>query len=229
MSSNEGNTKWTLYLQIATLVVLILTTIFSHFSQKSLIEHKAEIEKKEPSIFGTVVHAFLPEEYAKNKTVTLTNVLVKDGDKILGETMYLEDHLVNYPVLIAVQIQNAGNLTAKDLVIEITTPAGSLMRGNMENLQYAYADCSHNDGKDHFRLSVKCQSLNQGETKIFNLLWVPDFFSKRIDDFSLVKRFSTEVKTDDFVNVNVYSNNSPKGVILKGSIHLEMELGKTNK
>jgi len=218
MPSKDKNTKWTLYLQVATLIVLILTTIFNHYSQKSLIDHKADIEKKEPRIFGTVIHTFLPEKYISNKKVKLTNVLVKDGAKTLGETMYLEDHLVNYPVLLSLQIENSGNLQAENVVIEVTTPAGSLMRGSMKEVKYSYADCKHDEEASNFRISIECQSMKQGETRSFNLLWVPNFFSKDIKNFTLEETFTTTVSSDDFIEANVYLSNGPKGVILKGAL-----------
>jgi len=225
-SKNNSTTKWTIWLQVATLVGIVLSAIFNHYSQKSLIDHKAEIEKKEPQLFGTVIHAFLPEKYAESEKVKLTNVRVMDGEKMLGETMYLEDHLVNYPVILGVRIQNMGNLKAEEVTIEITTPAGSLMRGEMTNIKYPYKDCSHSDETSNFRISIQCKELKQGESRNFNLLWIPGFFSKDIDKFQLKKTFTTTVNTDDFIEAKVFIGNGPQAIILKGSIHLNQQVKK---
>lgn len=230
MSSSNDNSRpnWTIILQVVTLLGIGVSTLFGHYSQKSLIEHKVEIEKKEPSIFGTVVHAFLPEEYSEYSEVKLTNVRVMDGAKFLGETMYLEDHLVNYPVLMAVRIENRGNLKADDVSIEVTTPAGSLMRGRITNIKYPYNDCSHDEENSNFRIQINCESLKQGESRNFNFLWVPDFFSKDIEKYELNRTFSTSVKTDDFVEAKVFIANGPQAIILKGSLHREVPGKKTN-
>ncbi|TNE49976.1 MAG: hypothetical protein EP341_07990 [Sphingomonadales bacterium] len=231
MSLSKGNRKenLTLILQVATLLGVMVSAILGHYSQKSLIEYKAEIERKEPRIFGTVVHAFLPEKYSEYNEVELTNVRVMDGGKLLGETMYLEDHLVNYPVQMALSIENRGNLKADDISIEVTTPAGSLMRGRMTNIKYPYEDCSHNEENSNFRILINCKSLKQGESRSFNFLWLPGFFSKDIERYELNRTFSTSVKTDDFVEAKAYIANGPEAIILKGSIHLASTGEEANK
>ena len=215
--SNKKGVNWSLYLQIATLLGVILSTIFTHYSQKSLIDHKANIEIKEPALIGTVVHAFLPEEYSTYNEVKLTNAKVMDGDEVLGDTMFLEDHLVNYPVLMALKLENHGNLKAEDISIVVTTPAGSYMRGYIQSIDYTYKDCSHENNK--VRVTINCKSLRRGESRNFNFLWVPDFFSKDIGLYSIQKNFSTIVSTNDFIDAKAFSANGPEAIFIKGSIH----------
>ena len=223
MTDEKHINKISIVIQILTLLSVVVGFVFNHYSQKSLIEHQYEVSNKEAVIFGTAMHMFIKDEHASMDKLPLTQVRVFEDKKYLGDMVRLGKELINFPVLISIRIENRGKNKADNVEIVLTSPLNSLMHGSFKTIKNNYSGCLVKDLDKYVRVSILCKSVKRGETKSFSYFWVPNFYSEDMSKYKLEETYVTDVDPEDLIQFNVVSDNSPKGIILEGPVHIILE------